>query len=245
MPAAARAAFASLTYELYYWPGIQGRGEFIRLALEDAGADYVDVWRLSPGSAGPSDINCETPSFAPPYLRDSDVVVGQTAAILLYLGPRLGLAPVDERLRLWTHQIQLTIADFVDEAHDVHHPIGAGRYYEEQKPESRRRAAEFRDERVPKFLDWFETILSRNPAGHSSLVGNTVTYADLSLFQMVEGLSYAFPRLMARSMPGFPKVAALHQAVGRRLRLRAYLDSERRIAFNESGIFRHYPELDE
>lgn len=229
-----------MTYELYYWPGIQGRGEFVRLALEDAGADYVDVWRDS----GMSEVDTPTPPFAPPWLRDGDIVVGQTAAILLYLGPRLGLVPDDETGRLWTHQIELTIADFVDEAHDVHHPVGPGRYYEEQKPEALRRAGEFRDQRAPKFLAWFETVLSKNPAGAAHLAGNAVTYADLSLFQVVEGLNYAFPRMMKRLMPLHPNVVALHKKVGQRPRLRAYLASRRRIPFNESGIFRHYPELD-
>ncbi len=230
-----------MTYELYYWPGIPGRGEFVRVALEDAGADYVDVWREGEGM---SDIATDTPSFAPPYLRDGDIVVGQTAAILLHLGPKLGLAPQDEKGRLWTHQIQLTIADFVAEAHDVHHPVGVGRYYEDQKEESLRRAEEFRDGRVPKFLDWFERILGDNPAGSDHLVGGDVTYADLSLFHMIDGLSYAFPKLMKRTLPDYPKVAALHRAIGERPRLKAYLESDRRQKFNESGIFRHYPELD-
>ncbi len=229
-----------MTYELFYWPGIQGRGEFVRLALEDAGVSYVDVWR----GGGMREPDTDTPSFAPPFLRDGDIVVGQVAAILFHLGPKLGLTPGDEKGRLWTHQIQLTIADFVVEAHDVHHPVGAGRYYEEQKPESLRRAEEFRDERAPKFLDWFEGILTRNPAGSAHLAGDATTYADLSLFQMVEGLSYAFPKLMTRLMPDYRLVASLCKSVARRPRIKVYLASDRRLPFNESGIFRHYPELD-
>ena len=229
-----------MTYELYYWSGIPGRGEFVRLALEDAGADYVEVWR----GGGMRQIETDTPSFAPPYLRDGDIVVGQTAAILFYLGNRLGLAPEDEKGRLWTHQIQLTIADFVDETHDVHHPLGPGRYYDEQKAEALRRAEEFRDERVPKFLDWFEAILSANTAANAILVGSETTYADLSLFHMIDGLSYAFPKLMGRTLPEYPLIGALHERVGQRPRIRAYLASDRRQSFNENGIFRHYPELD-
>src|SRR5690606_2122048 len=122
------------TYELYYWSGIQGRGEFIRLALEDAGADYVDVVReKGDGIMAGVTAATVTPSFAPPFLRDGDVIVGQTALILHYLGPKLGLVPRDPRLRLWVHQIQLTIADCVAEAHDTHHPLGGDLYYEEQK----------------------------------------------------------------------------------------------------------------
>ena len=184
------------------------------------------------------------PPFAPPFLKDGDVLIGQTAAILLYLGPRLGLAPRDEAGRLWVHQIQLTIADAVAEAHDAHHPISGDLYYEDQKAEALRAATAFREERIPKFLAWFETILARNPKGSRHLVGARLSYADLSLFQLIEGLSYAFPVSMKRALNKAPLAAALREAVAQRSRIRAYLASKRRIPFNESGIFRHYPELD-
>jgi glutathione S-transferase len=236
-----------MPYELYYWPTIQGRGEFVRLALEEAGAEYVDVARESTkGMRAMQSLmdKGERPPFAPPFLRDGDIVIGQTAAILLYLGDKHDLAPKDDAGRLWTHQIQLTIADFVLEAHDTHHPIASGLYYEDQKQEAARRTQDFRDNRVPKYLDWFETILARNPAGPRHLAGGRITYADLSLFQLVAGLSYAFPKLMQRELRKYKNVAALHDAVARRPRIKAYLQSPRRIAFNESGIFRRYSELD-
>lgn len=234
-----------MAYELYYWTGIQGRGEYVRLAFEEAGVDYEDMAREEgDGVIEALTRATETPSFAPPFLRHGKVVIGQTAAILLYLGDRLDLASKDERLRLWTHQIQLTIADFVVEGHDVHHPVGVGFYYEEQKPESRRRAEEFRDQRVPKFLRWFESILDRNPKGPAHLVGARLSYADLSLFQIVEGLDYAFPRLMRRVGGDYPKVRALHDRVAERPNIAAYLNSDRRLPENESDLFRHYPELD-
>lgn len=237
-----------MSYELYYWPGIQGRGEFIRLALEEAGVPYLDIARERGGEdallrfLGREDI--VHPPFAAPFLKHGDVIIGQTAAILLYLGDRLGLAPADERLRLWTHQIQLTIADLVGEAHDSHHPLGADLYYEDQKPEALRRAKSFREKRIPKFFDWFESILARNPQGDAYLVGDTATYADLSLFQAVEGLLYAFPEATKTALTETPRVSALHRTVARRPRIRAYLTSGRRVAFNEEGIFRRYPELD-
>ncbi len=241
-----------MAYEFYYWPSIQGRGEFVRLALEEAGAEYIDVARRPESEGGGvatlmaflerEDITC--PPFAPPFLKDGDVLIGQTAAILLYLGDRHGLAPRDEAKRLWVHQIQLTIADLVGEAHDTHHPLSGDFYYENQKPEALRRAKHFREERIPKFLGWFEGILARNPEDAGQLVGSAVTYADLSLFQIVEGLLYAFPRRMQRTLIDVPRVAALHRAIAQHPRIRAYLDSNRRIAFNEQGIFRHYPELD-
>ncbi|MDA8230392.1 MAG: glutathione S-transferase [Magnetospirillum sp.] len=236
-----------MAYELFYWPDIQGRGEFVRLALEEAGAEYVDVARsggLGAMMALMEGEGVERPPFAPPFLRDGDVLVGQTAAILFYLGPRLGLAPSGEEGRLWTHQIQLTIADLVAETHDTHHPISGGLYYEDQKPEAARRAKDFRRERIPRFLGWFETVLARNPAGSGYLVGAGLTYADLSLFQVVEGLTYAFPRAAKRAMRHTPRVAALHARVAERPRIRAYLDSGRRLPFSEEGIFRRYPELD-
>ncbi|MBQ0821372.1 glutathione S-transferase [Microvirga terrae] len=235
-----------MAYELYYWPTIQGRGEFVRLALEEAGADYIDVARESEGIAVMMRMmdHAEHPPLAPPFLKDGDTIIGQTAAILLYLGARHGLAPKDPAGGLWTHQIQLTIADLVAEAHDTHHPVGVGLYYEDQKAEALRRSDEFCENRIPKFLTWFDTILARNPAGDAHLVGRSLTYADLSLFQLVEGLSYAFPKATGRALKQAPRVAALHDAVARRPRIKAYCASPRRIPFNQEGIFRRYPELD-
>ena len=236
-----------MAYELYYWAEIQGRGEFIRLALEEAGADYVDVAREKGNGALMTlweDRKTETPAFAPPILVHGKRVIGQSANILLYLGERHGLAPKAEAPRLWVNQIQLTIADFVIEAHDVHHPLGANLYYEDQKPESKRRAEWFRGERLERFLGWFEAILTRNPKGPKFLVGARLTYADLSLFQMVEGLRYAFPKAMARVEGDVPNVIALRDRVAARPRIKAYLASPRRIPFNQHGLFRHYAELD-
>jgi glutathione S-transferase len=238
-----------MRYELYYWPEIQGRGEFVRLALEEAGAEYVDVARERGGMermvrlmAGKG---TKTPPFAPPFLKAGKLVIAQTANILLYLGGALRLAPATEAGRLWAHQLQLTIADLVLEAHDTHHPIAGSLYYEEQRPEAKRRGAIFVKDRAPKFLDYFEAALAANPAGDKHLVGARLSYPDLSLFQIVEGLRYAFPRAMSRWERTRKRVTALHDRVAERPRLKAYLASERRLAFNEQGIFRHYPELDE
>jgi glutathione S-transferase len=223
-----------MRYELYYWPGIQGRGEFIRLALEDADADYVDVARRPKGMQAMAFQMKRNHVFAPPFLRAGELVVAQTAMILHYLGPRLGLAPKGEAQRLWLHQQQLTISDWLVEVHDTHHPIGSGLYYEDQKPESRRRAGDFRASRLPKYLGYFERV-ERSRA---------ITYVDLSLFQMIEGLRYAFPDTMRSIERKYPKLVALHERVAARPRLAAYLASERRIPFNQQGIFRHYADLD-
>jgi glutathione S-transferase len=232
-------------YHLYSWTGIPGRGEFVRLALEAAGAAYRDMAREE-GDRVIETLSARltTPSFAPPFLVDGDFVIGQTAAILYYLGPKLKLVPRDLGQRLWAHQIQLTIADFVVEAHDTHHPVGAGRYYEEQKAESKRRAREFREDRVPKFMAWFETILARNPAGGTWLVGRRAGYVDFSLFQIAGGLAYAFPKLWAEVSGDYPLVVAHRERVAEFPALQAYFGSRRRLDFNESGLFRHYPELD-
>ena len=241
-----------MAYELHYWPTIQGRGEFVRLALEAAGAPYIDVAR-TPGDAeqgttalmkAMGDRHNTQPPFAPPFLKDGDVVVGQTAAILHYLAPPLKLAPRNERLRTWTQQIQLTIADLVDEVHNTHHPIASGLFYEDQKPEALRRAQDFCRVRLPKYLLWFESIVARNPAGPRHLVGGKLSYADLSLFQVVEGLRYAFPQAMGPVLAKTPGVVQLHSRVAKSPKVAAYLRSPRRLAFNEQGIFRHYPELD-
>jgi glutathione S-transferase len=235
-----------MRYELYYWPSIQGRGEFVRLALEHAGADYVDIARR-PKGMGALLRHIESPAlkrppFAPPFLKAGGLLIAQTASILQYLGPRLGLAPKSEASRRWAHQLQLTIADWLAEVHDTHHPIGSDLYYQEQKREAKRRATDFRATRLPKFLNYFETVLERNPGGY--LLGRTISYPDLSLFQMIAGLRYAFPRAMASRERRVPRVISVHQRVAARPRIAAYLASERRLPFNAQGIFRHYPELD-
>jgi glutathione S-transferase len=236
-------------YELYYWPSIQGRGEFVRLALEDAGAEYVDVARLPETQGGGvkalkrllGNEALDALPFAPPVLRSADLYVAQTPLILHYLGPRLALVPGDEPSRLYAHQLFLTLADFLVEIHDTHHPIGLSLYYEEQKPESLRRAASFLQDRLPKFLGYFESVV-RKGSGHALAAG--FSYVDLALFQLVSGLGYAFPNALSRLAGDHPRLMALKDEVARRPRMAAYLASERRIPFNQHGLFRHYPELD-
>jgi len=241
-----------MRYELYYWPMIQGRGEFVRLALEAAGADYVDVARggEDDGAGMPAMfalLNGEQvarPPFAPPFLKAGRLLIGQTANILQFLGPRHRLAPASEAGRLWVHQLQLTLCDVVDEAHDTHHPVAVGLYYEDQKKEAKRRAADFVANRVPKYLGYFERVLAGQSAGSGYLAGKQLSYADLSLFQVVDGLRYAFPKAMRKLERKLPRVVELHDRVAARPRVRAYLDSERRIPFNEDGVFRRYKALD-
>jgi glutathione S-transferase len=237
-----------MAYELYYWSEIPGRGEFVRLALEEAGVEWIDVARTKGGEERMMAIvgdetNAQRP-FAPPFLKAGKRLIGQTANILLFLGDKHGLAPTTDAGRLWTHQLQLTIADLLVEVHDTHHPISGGLYYEEQKREAQRRAADFLANRLPKFLGYFESVLTANRHGKAHLVGSRVTHADLSLFQMVAGLRYAFPSAMAKVQRRYPNVFALHERVATRPRIAAYLASERRLPFNRQGIFRHYPELD-
>jgi glutathione S-transferase len=237
-----------MRYELYYWPSIQGRGEFVRLALEDAEADYVDVAREPKGMAAMMRFmesrSIKNPPFAPPFLKAGKLVIAQTANILFFLGPRLGLAPKNEPGRLWAHQLQLTIADWVAEAHDTHHPISGSLYYEDQKREAKRRAADFTAERMPKFFGYFEGILQRNSKGNGFLLGRQFSYVDLSLFQMIEGLGYAFPKAMKKLEKKYRRALALRDRVAARPRIARYLDSPRRISFNQEGIFRYYLELE-
>jgi len=238
-----------LHVELYYWPTIQGRGEFVRLLLEEAGVDYVDVARAKGGMATMMRfLEGEEPgalSFAPPFVKVGGTVVSQTANILAFLAPKLGLVPDDETLRAEASQIQLTIADFVGEIHDTHHPIAGSLYYEDQQTEAERRAQAFVKERLPKYLGWLEDILTRKEESPGRwLVGNDLTYVDLSVFQLIEGLRYAFPNAMARLERRVPQVVALRDRVAERPRIAAYLESKRRLPFNQQGIFRRYPELD-
>jgi glutathione S-transferase len=239
-----------MIYQLYYWPSVQGRGEFVRLALEEGGAQYRDVARESGKGAGMAAMmrllngRVARPPFAPPFLKAGRLLIGQTANILQFLGPRHGLAPKAPAGRLWTHQLQLTIVDFVVEIHDSHHPVAGSLYYEEQRREARRRAADFVMYRLPKFLGYFEIVLAQNASGKRYALGAQLTYVDLSLFQIISGLKFAFPRAMARAARKYPRLLALHSRIQDRPRIAAYLASPRRIPFNNEGIFRHYPELD-
>jgi len=241
-----------MIYELYYWPGIQGRGEFVRLTLEATAAPYVDI-ALVPEQQGGGvramqrmlqDKTLKHPAFAPPFLRAGRELIGQTANILLFLGERLDIAPRSAADRRWTHQLQLTIADFVLEAHDTHHPVGGGLYYEEQKPEAQRRSKEFRESRMPKFLDYFERVIKRNRVKGKWMVGSRMSYVDLSMAQVVAGLRYAFPLASKKSLQSCPRLRALHDEVFSRPRIKQYVASGRRPAFNDDDIFRRYPELD-
>jgi len=235
-----------MRYELYYWPSIQGRGEYVRLALEEAGADYADVARRSAGMAAMMRLmesaRAKQPPFAPPFLKAGKEIIAQTANILLYLGGRHALAPAGEAGRLWAHQLQLTVTDFVAEVHDTHHPIATDLYYEDQRREAKLRAKHFRQSRIPKYLGYFEEVLKRN--GGRYLIGGRLTYPDLSMFQLVEGMRYAFPKAMKKVEKKIPLLAALHERVADRPRIATYLASDRRIPFNEDGIFRNYPALD-
>ena len=234
-----------MRYQLYYWPTIQGRGEYVRLALEEAGAAYTDVARSGNGTAQMMRMigaGKGAPPFAPPFLKAGNLLISHTANILLYLGSRHGLAPKAEAGKLLLHQLQLTITDFVLEVHDTHHPLGPSLYYEEQKGPAKKRTEEFWKSRVPKYLEYFETLLKAN--GGAYVTGRRLTYVDLSLFQIVEGMRYAFPKRMKAFEREIPRLVELHDRVAARPNIKAYLASDRRIAFNEDGIFRRYKVLD-
>ena len=182
------------------------------------------------------------PPYAPPFLKAGKLIIAQTANILLYLGPHLGLTPRDEAGRLWTHQLQLTVADLVVHIHDTHHPVSGWLYFEEQRPAARRRTQDFWRYRVPKFLGYFERVLQKNGGTH--MVGRRLSYVDLSLFEIVEGLRYAFPKRMKRFEKKIPGLIALRDRVAKRPRIKAYLASQRRIPFSQWGIYRYFKELD-
>ena len=242
-----------MVYELYYWPGIQGRGEFIRLALEYAALPYVDVARESEqdGKGMPALLGflegegTYHAPFAPPFLKAGGLIIGQSANILMFLGVHHPiLAPADEAGRLWAHQLQLTVTDFVSEIHDTHHPIAGELYYEDQKKEAKRRTKNFLGNRLPKYLGYFEDVLAVNPNGAAQMLGDTLSYVDFSMFQLIDGLNYAFPKTMAAGKDEYPLLMALHARVRQSDQLSPYLNSPRRLPFNEQGIFRHYKALD-
>jgi glutathione S-transferase len=233
-----------MAYKLWYWPSIQGRGEFVRLALEGAEIAYEDCARGVGEDGLMADLNDRTgrTPFAPPYLELDGLVIAQVANILMYLGERHDLAPSAMADRLWLNQLQLTIADLVAEVHNVHHPVAMMDYYDDQKPEAARAAKQFREERLRKYLGHFENAAQANPGDW--LIDHKWSYADTSLFQLVEGLRYMFPKRMKTLEPEYPNLIRLHDQVAELPGIKAYLKSDRRLAFNTDGIFRGYPELD-
>ena len=233
-----------MAYELYYWTGIQGRGEFIRLALEDAGAAYVDVARQQGDEVMNSYLAGQHEGalpFAPPFLKSGRMIVAQVANILQFLGPELNLTPGSASGQRLAHQLQLTITDLVAEIHDSHHPVASGLYYEDQKPEALRRAKDLRENRLPKYLGYFEQCVERGGSVHPV---REHSYVDLSLFQLMAGLDYAYPKAMKKRREKLPLLSALAERVAARPGVADYLASDRRLDFNTNGIFRHYPELD-
>jgi len=232
-----------MTYDLWYWAEIPGRGEFVRLTLEAGDIAYRDMARDHGSDAMMKDMASRNPRpFAPPYLVAGDMCIAQTANILRFLTERHGLGPADEAGRLLVHQVQLTIADLVEEIHRVHHPVDVGAYYHDQKEEASRAARSLRADRLPKYLGWFESLLAER--GGDWLAADRWSCADLSLFHVVAGLDYAFPLRMATLAPDMERVRALHDRVHRLPELADYLASDRCLGFNEEGLFRHYPELD-
>ncbi|KAG5926470.1 hypothetical protein E4U53_003074 [Claviceps sorghi] len=243
-------------YELIYWPGVPGRGEFIRLLFEEAGVPYQDTAKkeseavsrvMALTDADNKGDKSNVPAMACPALKHGHVTLSQTPNILLYLAPKLGLAPAAGDAMYQLNQLVLTILDFLsNEVHDTHHPIGTSATYEDQKPEAAKRAESFKTERLPKFLAYAQRVLDGEASGEGPwLHGGKLTYADLVLFQGIHGTEFAFPNTMKkmRDSGKYDGVFNLFKAVGERPNIKEYLASDRRASYSH-GIWRHYPELD-
>lgn len=235
-----------MTYDLWYWPGLPGRGEFVRLFLELHGLSYRDCGPDEGAEALMDDLKSRQGKvgepYAPPYLADGDICVSQVAHILAYLSDKHGPTVEDKQLLFWLIQLQLDITDIVAEVHDVHHPVASGLYYDDQKDAAARAAKDFREERIPKWFAHFER--AAGAVDGDWIGGARPSHVDTSLFQLIEGLEYAFPKRMKAVRGDYPKLFALRDSVRDLEPVAAYLASDRRQAFNEDGIFRHYPELD-
>lgn len=250
-------------YELLYHPGIPGRGEFIRLVLEAAGVPYKDLANdsiegaysvqaiIDPSSTGDDDGN--PPPFAPPALRipsegkrGTALVIYQTPSILAYLGDRLGLAGADQAERAWVLSHTLTALDCNNEVHDTHHPIAVSEYYEAQMDEALKKAKVFREHRIPKFLGYFERLLMGNKehGGGRYLVGCKLSFADTTVWQVLSGLEFAFPREIEARKQEYPTLfEKFYPSIREEKGIKEYLASNRRLPFG-MGVYRHYPELD-
>jgi glutathione S-transferase len=231
-----------VSVELWYWPNIPGRGEFVRLFMEAGEIEYEDVAREKGVEALVEDMASREGirPFAPPYIVDDDLCIGQTAHILAYLSDKHGLGAGELDLDLQMIQLQLDISDMVEEVHSTHHPIAGSLYYQDQMEAAYENARAFREERIPKYLDHFEAALEGQ--GGPFVLGDQWNHVDTSLFQLMEGLDYAFPKRMREL--DYPRLELCRQAVTEIDGIEAYLASDRRMEFNQDGIFRHYPELD-
>lgn len=250
-------------YELLYWPGIPGRGEFIRLAFEAAGVSYKDPANEPDGPGAKvvasliskDDLGGDgnPPVFAPPALKvpgegkdGAPLLIYQTPAILSYLGDKLGLAGEDEVDKMTVLSHTLTALDLNNETHDTHHPVAVAQYYEDQKDEALKKATDFRENRIPKFFSFFERVLKANEAQGQVkfLVGNKLTYADTTLWHVLSGLKFAYPNELKAREKDYPLLlGSFYESVAQTKGVKEYLESERRLPFS-MGIFRHYPELD-
>ncbi|SMY24333.1 unnamed protein product [Zymoseptoria tritici ST99CH_1A5] len=248
-------------YEILYHPGIPGRGEFIRLAFEVTGTPYTDIANSQKDGYATVQKTCmnttstasegsNPPMFAPPALRipgagknGEALVIAQTSNILLYLSEKLSLLPEgDENGKYFVNQLVLTALDLNNEIHDTHHPIGPSLYYEDQKDASLLKAKDVRENRIPKFLSYFERVLKGNGDG-KYLVGERVTTADVTVWQVLDGLQFAFPKEMAVRRKEFEALFKWYEGFKEEKGLKAYLGSERRLPYSQ-GVFRYYPELD-
>ncbi|KAF1816408.1 glutathione S-transferase protein-like protein [Eremomyces bilateralis CBS 781.70] len=251
-------------YHLIYWPDIPGRGEFVRLAFEAAGTAYLDVSNASSAGVKPvlslisdkhvGDDVGNPPIFAPPALKivdgkgeGKDLLIHQTPNILAYLGERLGLIGEEEGDKYHVSQVALTALDLCDECHDTHHPVSVVKYYAEQKEEALKKAEDFRASRIPKFFGYFERVLKSNEseAKGKYLVGSKLTYADTTVWQVVNGVSYAFPKEVEARKKDYPLLfETFYPGIQEEKGIKQYLASDRRLSYSD-GIFRHYPELDQ
>lgn len=250
-------------YELLYHPSIPGRGEFIRLCFEATGVAYTDIANEKPNGYDEVQNICKPnnndttnpPIFAPPALRvpgagpnGSPLLISQTPNILMYLAERLGLAPEDEAGTYHVYQLAFTALDLNNEVHDTHHPLAVEKYYEEQKDAALEKARDVREKRLPKFLAYFEACLGFNKEKGGGegrfLVGSRLTFADLVVWQVIDGLRFAFPKEMEARAGEYPDLLkGFYEGIKQEGGLKEYLKSERRLPYSQ-GIFRYYPELD-
>lgn len=205
---------------------------------------------IDPSSTG-TDGN--PPPFAPPALRipgegpdGKPLLIYQTPSILSYLGDKLDLAGSNEAEKSWILSHTLTALDLNNEAHDTHHPIAVAKYYEEQKEESLKKSTDFREARIPKFLGYFERVLKGNEEQGKGkyLVGSKLSFADTTLWHVLSGLLFAFPKEMEARKAEFELLfGTFYNSVKEASGVKEYLASGKRKPFS-MGVFRHYPELD-
>nr|ACM44934.1 sigma-class glutathione S-transferase [Laternula elliptica] len=210
---------------LYYWPGFKGRAEFVRLVFEEAGIPYLESNQGVADSIIKGEIG-GYPVMMPPVVAKGDFRLGQTQMICQYLAGKYGLAPKGEEDKIHAEQVCASMYDYLTEGYGAFHGAKPGVKYADQKEEAQRYIDRVVQQRLPRYLKHFETVLAANTAGTGFLFGDSISHADLALFHIMNATEFQFPEVY-KSADYIPLLKAHRDRIASRPNIVAYTQSER------------------